>query len=151
METARHFHKMPHTQAVSEDVNNFLTNYVQENTVLLPGRIPGFKNDNIKLLSSRDTKISVWCEFKKDCDESDKQLVCFSKFTKLWKQFHPNVTVAQPMSDLCLTCQQNTCKLVQPSRKQKKVSASRPSKSSWTAFKWKESFTKNFPQRGNPL
>ena len=107
--------KLPHNakpQAVSEDVKNFLTNYVEENAVLLPGRIPGFKNDDIKLLSSSDTKISVWREFKKACHESDKQSVCFSKFTELWKQFHPNVMVAKPMSDLCLTCQQNTCKLV---------------------------------------
>ena len=35
-------------QAVSEDVKNFLTNYVEENAVLLRGRIPGFKNDDIK-------------------------------------------------------------------------------------------------------
>ena len=52
--------RLPHgatLQAVSEDVKNFLTNYVEENTVLLPGRIPGFKNDDIKLLSSSDTKM----------------------------------------------------------------------------------------------
>ena len=47
--------RLPHNatqQAVSEDVKNFLTNYVKENAVLLSGRIPGFKNDDIKLLSS---------------------------------------------------------------------------------------------------
>ena len=73
--------RLPHNatqQAVSEDVKNFLTNYVEENAVLLPGRIPGFKNDDIKLLSSSDTK--------KACDGRDKQSVCFSKFTELWKQ-----------------------------------------------------------------
>ena len=81
--------RLPHNatqQAVSEDVKNFLTNYVEENAVLLPGRIPGFKNDDIKLLSSSDTKISVWRGFKKACDGRDKQSVCFSKFTELWKQ-----------------------------------------------------------------
>ena len=88
--------RLPHyatPQAVSEDVKNFLTNYVEENAVLLPGRIPGFKNDDIKLLSSSDSKISVWHEFKKACDGRDKQSVCFSKFTELWKQFHPDVIV----------------------------------------------------------
>ena len=59
--------RLPHNtlpQTVTEDVKNFLTNYVEENAVLLPGRIPGFKND-IRLLSSSDTKMSVWRAFKR--------------------------------------------------------------------------------------
>ena len=97
---------------MTEDVKNFLTNYVEENAVLLPGRIPGFKNDDIQLLSSSDTKMSVWREFKKACEETGKQAVCYTKFIDLWQQFHPNVVVAKPMSDLCLSCQQNTSKLL---------------------------------------
>lgn len=107
--------RLPHNatpQAVNEDVKSFLTNYVEENAVLLPGRIPGFKNDDIKLLSSSDTKMSVWRAFKKACQETEKQAVSYTKFIDLWQQFHPNVVVAKPMSDLCLTCQQNTSKLL---------------------------------------
>ncbi|KAK2547349.1 hypothetical protein P5673_032757 [Acropora cervicornis] len=44
------------SQTVNEEVKNFLTNYVEENAVLLPGRIPGFKKEDIKLLSSRKVK-----------------------------------------------------------------------------------------------
>ena len=36
---------LPH--AVTEDVKNFFNNYAEENAILLPGRIPGFKNDDI--------------------------------------------------------------------------------------------------------
>ena len=36
----------------------------------------------------------------------------YTKFTDLWKRFHPNVVVAKPMTDLCFTCQQNTSKLL---------------------------------------
>lgn len=107
--------KLPHNtlpQAVAEDVKNFLSNYVEENAILLPGRIPGFKNDDIKLLSSSDTKMSVWRTFKRACEETDKQAVCYTTFIKLWEQFHPSVVVAKPMTDLCLTCQQNTSKLL---------------------------------------
>ena len=106
---------LPHNtlpQTVTEDVKNFLTNYVEENAVLLPGRIPGFKNDDIRLLSSSDTKMSVWRAFKRTCDETGKQAVCYTTFLKLWEQFHPGVVVAKPMTDLCLTCQQNTSKLM---------------------------------------
>ena len=98
-------------QSVTEEVKNFLSNFVKENTVLLPGRIPGFKNDDIKLLSSSEMKMSVWREYKKMCEETEKQSVCYTKFINLWQQFHPSVVVA--MSDVCITCQQNTSKLVQ--------------------------------------
>lgn len=107
--------RLPHNtlpQDVAEDVKNFLSNYVDENAVLLPGRIPGFKNEDIQLLSSSDTKTHVWNAFKRACEESNKQAVSYTKFTELWKQFHPNVVVAKPMTDLCFTCQQNTSKLL---------------------------------------
>ena len=53
----------------------------------------------------------VWRKFKKTCEGTEKQAVCYTKFIDLWQQFHPNVVVAKPMTDLCSTCQQNTSKL----------------------------------------
>ena len=41
-----------------------------------------------------------------------KQAVSYLKFIDLWQQFHPSVIVAKPMTDLCLTCQENTSKLL---------------------------------------
>jgi hypothetical protein len=38
--------------------------------------------------------------------------VSYSKFLELWEQFHPDVVVAKPMTDLCMTCQQNAAKLL---------------------------------------
>lgn len=107
--------RLPHNAlpvAVTEDVKNFLSNFVDENAVLLPGRIPGFKNEDIQLLSSSETKMNVWRCFQRACEESNKQAVCYTKFIDLWKQFFPNVVVAKPMTDLCFICQQNTSKLV---------------------------------------
>lgn len=93
-------------------MKSFLTSNIEGNAVLLPGRTPGFKNDDIKLLSSSDTKMSVWRKFKKACQETEKQAVSYTKFIDLWQQFHPNVVVVKPMTDLSLTCQQNTSKLL---------------------------------------
>ena len=45
--------------AVVEDVKVFLTNYVEENAISLPGRIPGYKDEDIKLLSCHATKMGV--------------------------------------------------------------------------------------------
>ena len=97
---------------VVDDIKCFLTNYVKENAIQLPGRIPGYKNDDIKLLSSSETKTSIWCHYTAACESSEKQSISYSKIKDLWQQFHPNVVVAKPMTDLCLTCQQNTAKLI---------------------------------------
>ena len=47
------------SQKVNEEVKNFLTNYVEENAVLLPGRIPGFKKEDIKLLCSKNQNVCL--------------------------------------------------------------------------------------------
>lgn len=60
--------KLPHNalpRALSPDVRNFLTNYVEESAVLLPGRIPGFKKDDICLLLSSETKMNILKEHAK--------------------------------------------------------------------------------------
>ena len=55
--------RLPHnhlTHAVITNVTEFLKNYVEENGILLPGRIPGHKKDDIKLLpSSRSKKVTT--------------------------------------------------------------------------------------------
>ena len=99
-------------QTVVEDVKSFLTNYVEKNAICLPGRIPGYRKDNIKLMSSSKTKMSVWRDYNAACEATGKRSVSYSKFIDLWEQFHPNVVVAKPMTNLCMTCLQNTAKLV---------------------------------------
>ena len=79
---------------------------------MLPGRIPGFKREDVQVLSSSERKTSVWRAYTATCKASGEQAVSYSKFVDLWHQFCPKVVVAKPMTDLCLTCQQNTTKLV---------------------------------------
>ena len=98
-------------QSAIEAVDTFLSNYVKENAICLPGRIPGFKNDDIKVLSSSESKTSVWRAYDTTCKTADMRAVSCRKFLQLWEQFYPNVVVAKPMTDICLTCQQNTSKL----------------------------------------
>ena len=99
-------------QSITENVHRFLTNYIEENAFVLPGRIPGFKREDVQVLSSSETKTSVWRVYTATCKASGEQAVSYSKFVDLWNQFCPKVVVAKPMTDLCLTCQQNTTKLV---------------------------------------
>ena len=62
-------------QIVTENVNFLLTNYIEENAIVLPGRIPGFKRDNVKVLSSSETKMSVWRTYNSVCEASGQQAV----------------------------------------------------------------------------
>ena len=99
------------SQATVEDVKTFISNYVEENGILLPGRIPGYKEDDIKLLSCSESKASVWRCFNESCETAGKSTVSYTKFVELWKNLFPDVVVAKPMTDLCATCQENTTKL----------------------------------------
>ena len=99
-------------QLVTKNVHDFLAKYVRENAIVLPGRIPGFKSDEVKVLPSSKTKMSVWRAYTSTCEASGVQAVSYSKFVELWQQFHPHVVMSKPMTDLCLTCQQNTTKLL---------------------------------------
>ena len=95
----------PHS--VIEDLHAFLQNYVEENAIVPPGRIPGFKSDEVRVLSSSESKMSVYST----CEASSKQAVSYKRFTQLWQEFFPDVDVAKPMTDLCFKCQQNSSKL----------------------------------------
>ena len=49
----------PHNALTYERILNllrFIQNYTEQNAILLPGRIPGFKRDDIKVLPTSDTK-----------------------------------------------------------------------------------------------
>lgn len=60
--------KRPHNALTFNGILNvlkFIQNYAEQNALLLPGRIPGFKNDDIKVLPSSDSK--KVCKLKGMC------------------------------------------------------------------------------------
>ena len=51
--------RLPHTALSYRQIVNlvtFIQNYAEQHAILLPGRIPGFKRDDLKLLPSSDSK-----------------------------------------------------------------------------------------------
>ena len=51
--------RLPKHALKLEEVKNmvaFLSNYAEENAILLPGRIPGYKRDDLQLLPSNTAK-----------------------------------------------------------------------------------------------
>ncbi|XP_077076123.1 uncharacterized protein LOC143729024 [Siphateles boraxobius] len=100
-----------------ERVVTFIHNYAEENAVLLPGRIPGYKRDDLKLLPSSVSKVAVHKLYSDSCEVSGHRAVSERTFYRLWQQYVPNVLPMKPMSDLCWTCQKNSALLVKASKK----------------------------------
>ena len=90
-------------------VVRFILQYAEDHAILLPGRIPGYKRDDLQLLPSSTTKREVWEAYQVASSSIlDMITVCYSLFCGLWRQLTPQVIVTRPMSDLCWTCQQNS-------------------------------------------
>lgn len=100
---------------VLEDVKNviqFIMQYAEANAILLPGRVPGYKRDDIQILPSSTTKRAVWMLHLDTAATLSVRAVAYSTFCRVWKQFLRHVIVARPMTDLCWKCQQNSTAII---------------------------------------
>ncbi|ELU09153.1 hypothetical protein CAPTEDRAFT_228820 [Capitella teleta] len=88
-------------------VYKYLENYAETHSLALPGRVPGFRKDNLRLLPSSHTKTHVFNQYKLSLSGSGERIVGETTFVGLWKQLLPFIVTCKPMSDLCWTCQQN--------------------------------------------
>ena len=84
----------------------------RKNAILLPGRIPGYKRDDIKLLPSSCTKRAVWLLYQESATSLTLRSVAYTTFCKVWRNFMGGVVVCKPMTDLCETCQRNSAAIV---------------------------------------
>ena len=90
-----------------ERVITFIRNTAEEQALLLPGRVPGFKRIDVKLLPSNLTKHGLWKRYDATCSSMGQVSVGYSKFCDLWNQLCPFILIMQPATDLCWTCQKN--------------------------------------------
>ena len=68
---------------VLEDVRcilQFVMEYVETNGILLPGRIPGYKRDDIQLLPSSTTKRAVWLLYQDSAITLSARSITYSTF-----------------------------------------------------------------------
>ena len=91
-----------------ESVVRFLLSYVEQHELLLPGRVPGYSQSDIKLLPSSSSKRGIWKSYKSAVVLATTQTVAYSTFCRLWRELLPSIIVMKPMSDLCWHCQQNS-------------------------------------------
>lgn len=87
-----------------EQVVKFIKNIAEEQAFLLPGRVPGFKRIDVKLLPSNLTKRGLWRRYADISASMGQVSVGYSKFCDLWNQLCPFILIMQPATDLCWTC-----------------------------------------------
>ena len=94
-----------------EQVVKFIKNIAEEQAFLLPGRVPGFKRIDVKLLPSNLTKHGLWRRYADISASMGQVSVGYSKFCDLWNQLCPFILIMRPATDLCWTCQRNNNKI----------------------------------------
>ena len=72
-----------------ENVVKFIMNIAEEQAFILPGRVPGFKRVDVKLLPSVLTNYSLWKTHGGICASHGHISVGYSKFCDLWTQTLP--------------------------------------------------------------
>ena len=82
-------------------------NVAEDQALLLPVRVPGFKRIDVKLLLSSLTKCKLWKMYQDASVAAGHVAVGYSKFWDLWNQLCPFIVVIRLPSDLCWTCQKN--------------------------------------------
>ena len=90
-----------------EQVVKFILNTAEEQALLLPGHVPGFKRIDVKLLPSHLTKHGLWRTYTNICKGTGKPSMGYSKFCDLWNQLCPFIVIMRPATSLCWTCQKN--------------------------------------------
>ena len=95
----------------------FLKNYSEENAILLPGRIPGYKRTDLQLLPTNTTKKEIWKCYIKACASLTFRAASYQSFCKIWKKYTPQILITTPKTDLCWICQQNSFAITASSNK----------------------------------
>ena len=76
-----------------EQVVKFINNIAEEQALLLPRRVPGFKRIDVKLLPSNLTKHGLWKRYADICAITSQVSVGYSKFCDLWNQLCPFILI----------------------------------------------------------
>ncbi len=100
---------------VLEDVRHivrFNLHYAEAHAILLPGRIPGYKRDDIQILPCSTTKRAVWQLYREGTQFLSVKTAAYSTFTHVWRHLLPHIIVGRPMSDICWKCQKNSTAII---------------------------------------
>ena len=69
-------------------VVSFLDNYAEEHAVAFPGRVPGFKRTDVRLLPSSNTKASIHRVYEQAAPSAGVTAVLYPKFVANYIFYH---------------------------------------------------------------
>lgn len=93
------------------DVVKFIDNFAATNAMILPGRVPAFKDPDLKLLPSCMPKSTIHRKFLESAKESSVRLISYRTFCRIWKTYRGNIRIQNPRTDLCSVCTENQLSL----------------------------------------
>ena len=85
----------------------FIQNFAENHALVLPGRLPNYKNPDLKLLPSSYTKKHVYSLYESALRNAGQEPLSLCLFYQVWSDFCQNIVIQLPRSDLCALCQQN--------------------------------------------
>ena len=88
--------KSPLTRNDITDMVKFVDNLAATHAMILPGRVPAFKDPDLKLLPSSLPKSKVHRLFLESAKECNVRLVSYRTFCRVWRKYRPNVRVQNP-------------------------------------------------------
>ena len=100
-----------HSFETRQTIKTFIENFADNHGVILPGRIPSYRDQSIILLSSAETKLNVYRFYKECCRQTGFASVASSTFYDLWEELLPWIVFAKPATDMCWRCQSNNNKI----------------------------------------
>ena len=76
----------------TEYIIRFLLNYAEQNALLLPGRVPGYRRSDLKLLPSSTSKRGIWNVYYSAATlDSSIHAAAYTTFCRLWRTLLPSV------------------------------------------------------------
>lgn len=86
---------------------SFIQNFAENHALVLPGRLPNYKNPDLKLLPSSMTKKYVYSLYESAVKKTAQEPLSICLFYQVWSVFCQNVVIQLSRSDLCALCQQS--------------------------------------------
>lgn len=95
----------------TEYVFNFILNIAETQAIILPGRTPFAWKSDCKLLPTDMSKRVVYDRYTAALQESNRRIVSYRSFRRIWQTLLPFVRSQKPATDLCWYCQQRSIQL----------------------------------------
>ena len=91
-------------------VRLFIENFPSANGIPLPGRVANHQ-DKVMILPSDVTKQFLYDKYRSLSLSAGLVAIGRSKFYAIWQENLPHISITEPSSDLCFTCQKKTMAL----------------------------------------